>query len=419
VTRVEVKNGDRLVDLYRQFQAGKVRFLLAFRHPSPRDPLFLCQLMWNFLPRSARDAGVDLAEPTHFHFIYDRGIPLWMGQGIGWLFSKLGGTPIHRGKADLVGLRSARQLFANGLFPMAAAPEGHTNQHNEIISPLEPGIAQLGFWCAEDLQRAGRNETVVILPLGIRYYYLSPPWDGIDRLLASLEAQTGAAIDKGEGNPEAILYRRLYGVGCQLLLVMERFYQQFYKKSLGDKQGKEPPDTNEELRDRLQVLVNAALEVAEEYFGLRGKGDLQERCLRIEQAGWERIFRQELEEPGKLSELERGLADRVAEEADLRMWHMRLVESFVAMTGHYVRENPSVERFADTVLLLQKAVARIEGTGKFADAQLGPQRVVLTLGEPLCVSDRLAEYSANRRGARQAVTDLTRDLKQALEATIA
>jgi len=38
-----------------------------------------------------------------------------------------------------------RDLFANGKLPMTVAPEGATNGHSEIVSPLERGVAQLGF----------------------------------------------------------------------------------------------------------------------------------------------------------------------------------------------------------------------------------------------------------------------------------
>ncbi|RMD67952.1 MAG: hypothetical protein D6822_07755 [Cyanobacteria bacterium J149] len=50
-----------------------------------------------------------------------RGILLWAGQGIGWLYSHLGATPIQRGKLDRLGLKSARELFLNRNFPLAAA----------------------------------------------------------------------------------------------------------------------------------------------------------------------------------------------------------------------------------------------------------------------------------------------------------
>ncbi|HEY9845251.1 MAG TPA: 1-acyl-sn-glycerol-3-phosphate acyltransferase, partial [Candidatus Caenarcaniphilales bacterium] len=175
ITYIQGSNLGTLSELYRQFQAGQVRFLMAFRHPSADDPFCLASLLWQMVPREARQQRVFLQRPIHAHFIYDRGIPLWAGPWVGWLYSRLGGTPIHRGKVDRIGLRSARNLFANGSLPIAAAPEGATNGHNEIVSPLEPGIAQLAFWCIEDLLKAGRTEQVLIVPVGIQYRYVEAP----------------------------------------------------------------------------------------------------------------------------------------------------------------------------------------------------------------------------------------------------
>jgi len=56
---------------------------------------------------------------------------------LGWLLSRFGDS-IHRGKHLTDGLRTARDLFANGKLPMTVAPEGGTNGHSEIVSPLEP-----------------------------------------------------------------------------------------------------------------------------------------------------------------------------------------------------------------------------------------------------------------------------------------
>jgi len=84
---------------------------------------------------------------------------------------------------------------------------------------------------------------------------------------------------------------------------------------------------------------------------LQAQGSLIERCRRLE-AGWTYIYREDLQDGKALSPLDRGLADWIAEEASLRMLHMRLVESFVAVTGTYVLEKPTVERFAETALLM-------------------------------------------------------------------
>ncbi|MDY6941167.1 MAG: 1-acyl-sn-glycerol-3-phosphate acyltransferase, partial [Cyanobacteriota bacterium] len=376
LSQIEAENLDRLVRLYDRFQKGEIRLMLAFRHPNPKDPICLAHLVWKLLPQAARAQNVALRSPSHFHFIYDRGIPLWAGSVVEWLFPKLGGTPIQRGKLDLMGLRSARNLFANGEFPLAAAPEGGTNGHNEIVSPLEPGIAQMAFWCVEDLRDAGRSEEVVILPLGIRYSYLNAPWTQVDALLDRLEAQMQLE-PLAKSNAKGDRYDRLYRLGGQLLVVMERFYRDSYHRPFP----KEIhfPESNEELAVRVQTLLDEALNVAEEYFGIKPRGTVIDRCRRLEQAGWNRIYRQEFEKPDRISPLERGLADRVAEEASLRMWHMRLVEHFVAVSGSYVRENPSVDRFADTAILMWKTFEQIQGDTQ-PSPHLGAQNVCLTVG---------------------------------------
>jgi hypothetical protein len=97
------------------------------------------------------------------------------------------------------------------------------------------------------------------------------------------------------------------------------------------------------------------------------------------------------------------------------MWHMRLVETFVAVTGNYVIEKPTVERFAETTLLLWDMVTRIKGNSPFQRPSLGEQRVQMTVGQPLSVSDRFSVYQASRHGARQAVAELTQELQQSLE----
>lgn len=441
ISHIQADNVEALVELYQQFQTGKIRFLMAFRHPSSDDPLCMAYLVHHLVPQVARQQQISLQRPIHSHFIYDRGIPLWAGAHVGWLYSRLGGISIHRGKLDRVGLRSARNLFANGSLPMAAAPEGATNGHNEIVSPLEPGVAQLGFWCVEDLLKAERSEQVFIVPIGIQYRYVQPPWETLEKLLSKLEADSGleeeargarreGRAEEGLSPSEASLYRRLYRLGEHLLALMEEFYTRFYHQSLltastqvitsdpeKNSLGSKPP-SYKEFTIRLQALLDAALKVAEQYFDLQPNGSLIERCRRLEQAGWDWIYREDRKNIEALSPVERGLADRIAEEANLRMWHMRLVESFVAVTGKYVLEKPTVERFAETILLMWDMITRIKGGNPFHRPRLGKQWVQMTVGQPISVSDRWEAYQASRRSAKQAVADLTQDLQTALEGMI-
>lgn len=430
ISHVELTNGKDLVELFQQFQSGKSRFMLAFRHPSTNDPPCVAQAVWNEIPKVARQSGVKLSAPPHVHFVYDRGIPLWAGEAVGWLISHLGGTPIRRGRLDTQGLRSIRELFASGEFPIAAAPEGGVNGHNEIVSPLEPGIAQFGFWCVDDLQKSDRTEDVLIVPLGIQYRFHVAPWQKLERLLTQLEIDSGIQHPPSMTVPgltdgcqltadqETILYRRLHFLGEHLLGLMEDFYKTYYQQSLDlpADEGAEGSDWGEKhaIAPRLQALLNAALAVAEQAFGMKPKGSLTDRCRRIEQASWDRIYREDLQDLESLPAVKRGLADLVAEDANLRMWHMHLVENFVSVTGKYVADSPTVERFADTLLLLWKMITQIKGESKPLP-KLGKKYAVVTAGEPISVSDRWADYKSSRR---KAVADLTNTLQTSMEALI-
>ncbi|MEM6836106.1 MAG: 1-acyl-sn-glycerol-3-phosphate acyltransferase [Cyanobacteria bacterium P01_C01_bin.120] len=421
VKRLDIQGAERLIDLFQKFQAGEARFLIAFRHPSPDDAYCLMNLLWNELPKIGRQIGQPLSRTSHVHFIYDRGIPLWAGDWIAEFYSRLGGTSIQRGKIDRQGLKSARSLFADGQFPLAAAPEGANNGHTEVVSPFEPGIAQFGFWCVEDLRKASRHEPVFIVPLGIQYFYQDAPWQPLAALLAQLEAEMGIApaaeITSLPSNPAAIakaLYPRLVRLGQRLLVMMEAYYAEFFQISFDNAELSPASDVNE-FTARLNRLLDVSLQVAESFFHLQPKGSVIDRCRKIEQAGWDWIYREDLRPEKALSAVEYGLADRIAEEANLRMWHMRLVESFVAVTGDYVKSKPSVERFAETLLLLRDTVVRIKGENPFPRPALGEQIAYLAVGEPLSVSDRWPAYKDNRR---QAIASLTADLQTAVQALI-
>lgn len=418
INEVKIDNASELIELYDRFEQGQLRFMLAFRHPAVTDPPCITQLLWNQLPQIAQKQGKSLHSPVHAHFIYDRGIPLWAGEQVGWIVSHLGGTPIRRGALDRVGLRSIRELYLNGQFPMAAAPEGATNGHNEIVSPIEPGIAQFGFWCQEDLQKANRQEVVAIAPLGVRYFYRTAPWKYLDRLLSKLEVDSGfkttpsgslGLVNGVSPTPtqEADLYQRLSSLAEYLLSLMEEFYRKFYQQKL--------PTSTADLSTRLQKLLDAALQVAENAFGIQPNGKISDRCRRVEQAGWNRIYRDDLEELTELAPGVRGLADLVASEAQLRLWHMRLVETFVSVTGHYVAETYTVERFADTILLLWKMIAKLKGESDLKLPYLGQKWVQLTAMPSLYIADYWQQYQDNRR---QAVSQLTEDLQLALEKSI-
>jgi len=431
---IAVEEIGRLQRAMEQFQAGESRLLLAFRHPSLDDPAVLAHLLWCDLARAGRPAGSRdgrLFQPRpHAQFLYDRGIPLWAGAWMGWLLSHLGGCSIQRSKLDLPALRTARALLLDGPHPFAVAPEGATNGHNEVISRLEPGVAQLALWTADDLDKAGRSEGIQVLPIGVQYSFTESIWPAIEALLSELEAEVGLPPAASHATDPQQLYGRLFNLAERILSRMETFYREGYQqRSLP--RPPEPvvdpaaapsegalPDTNTLLGERLNRLMESALRVVEQALAVEPHGDLTERCRRLEQAGWDRLYPSSGANSNGSptpSALERGLAHRLAEETEQHLWHMRIVESFVAVSGRYVKDDPSQERFADTLLILWDTLCRIRGGNPERRPRLGPRQAHIRIGEPLAITPRLAAYRADRRGA---VAALTTDLQGRLEALI-
>ena len=171
------------------------------------------------------------------------------------------------------------------------------------------------------------------------------------------------------------------------------------------------PEEGLPLTQRIEAYRLHGLAKAEAHFHLRAVSTLQERCRRIEQAAWDRIYREELDQ---LSPLDRSLADWEAREADLQLTRMRLVEHFTSVSGQYVSEQPNFDRLAEMLLLVEEAIGWIEDRPWKGRPSLGPQRVEFNLSEPLPVADRLGDYRHNRR---RAVQDLTDELSRRLQPT--
>ncbi len=424
IKNIQIQNLERLTKITTEFKLGKVRYILAFRHPTIDDQFTLFHLLGMALPESCSEIKKFSA-----YYVYDRGIPLWAGEIVSYLYPRTGGIPIHRGKLDRQGLQTIRKFLLTGEYPIAISPEGGTNGHSEMVSALEPGVAQIGFWGCEDLQKAGRTEQVVILPVGIQYQYLDA-WPAIDRLLLDLENECGM--------PKLALlpqdrYARLYGLATHLMEFVDKHYQRFYGEDLASKASNLISGTNsgansgqnleqnlqntesQDLKDRLQKLLDQILHVAESNLGIKPNGTLVDRSRRLEQAGWDRIFRADVQ---TFSVLERGFADQIAKEANMSHWHLRIAESLTAITGNYVKSHPSSTRFAEMLLLIWRSLSRVKNQPFGKSPDLGDRSCSISIGEPILVSDYFGEYQSSRSAAKACVANITAKLQLALEQLI-
>ena len=216
--------------------------------------------------------------------------------------------------------------------------------------------------------------------------------------MASFERHLGIpSPDASQDNPETSSRDRLIQIGMNLLKALEQLERL-------------KPDPAQTFSERIDAYRRHGLAKAETHFGLRAVGNLQERCRRIEQAAWDRIYREGVDQ---LPPLERSLADWEAREADLQLTRMRLVEHFTSVSGHYISDRPDFDRFAEMLLLVEEAIGWIEDKPWKGQPSLGPQRVEVQLGRALPVRPRLNQYRSNRREAMQV---FMQDLEQALVA---
>lgn len=411
IRRIEVKGIEILVEHYRLFQHGKIRLIIAFRHPHVDDGALMAWLLGGAVRNAARDEAKQapaqrLPRRPFAHFVYDRGAPLWTGPFIGWLLPRTGAVSVFRGKIDSKGLEEIRSILLNAEQPLAIAPEGAVSYSERHAAPLETGIAHFAFWCVRDLRAATRNEDVVIVPLVPSYRHGKDVQKGLLRIAAYLERECGLRVSPDRPIPE-----RLRVAAESLFQRTERFYKRFYPETSVSIDGhgvdSASPDTEERPGDRflcaagrrVEDITEAALSAAERYLALPSTGEPIARVRRIEQACWDRIYREDIEDIDSLAPLDRALADRIARETSLTMRHLQLTDITVYLSELEIPNEAAPDELAEVASNLAGMVARLKGGDISATPHMGSRSVTYRIGSPISVGSRWEAYRDNKQKA--------------------
>jgi len=367
---------ERLVDAYREFYRGSARLLIAYRHASVHDPPVMSCLLSRLLPRAARRAHRRLGGLAHAHYVYGRGVTIWAGGGAAFLIPRIGALSVMNRRSDSQGVRAVREFLLDGPFPMALAPEGQVSYHNHALGPMEAGVARLGLWCAEELERRGREESVLLLPLAIHYRYPRHPGKTLQGIVERTASLAGLELPSAGSD-----YERLMGLTEQLVSRIEAFYTRFYPQHPGIVAAGS-------LQERIRGICETALRVPEHFMGLKPEGDLLSRVFTVRQRGWDYLFRGDLGPPGhrfraQAAPLERALADRVADEAYLQLRHNELVDVLEYVRTDYIAPGASQNRLIEYALNLADVVNRLMGGDISHRYSPRHKRVEVRVGEPL------------------------------------
>lgn len=370
---VSLLGADRAVEAFRDFQEGRTRLAVAFRHPYGDEPQLMAHALARSVPRAARKSGRPLPSRVHAHFVHGYEVPLWMGPFVRWLLPRSGAVPIHHVKVDKAGMARIRDLFLNGKYPLALAPEGQVSYTSESVPRLERGAELLCRWCLADLAKAGRTEAVRVLPVSVHYRYGRGGKRALKRTLRLLEAACGLETCS-EDSP----YQRLRRAAEAAVASAERFYAEL------DRPGRAPAGPEAEgsgsLNARFGAVVEAALRAGERILRLPSDGDAPRRFYRIRQVGWDRIYRNDLD---SLTPLDRALADRETAEAWYAMRHMELADLGSYLDFDALREDDPIERYIETADNYWDLTSRLRG-GNISDRLNFAQKdAVIVFGRPL------------------------------------
>jgi len=380
-----------LLQEYQQFAQGSSKLIIVFRHVHVHDAQVLFYTLNNLLPSYARAQKVRLANRPHAHFLYGRGVPVWGGKRLEWLFSRLGGIPVHHRKLDRNGLDVVRSYMLQGKYPIALAPEGQVTYHNQIVHELEPGFAHLCLWAQKDLQQKGLDQDVRILPISQYYQYGKTEQEKRKVLLSlikELQTETGMNIVFGDTLPHNV-QPVLASLGADLISRIEQFYTQYYGMSVckeeAAKGGAVPWECS---RRRIEGLVDALLRMQEQHYCIQHppKG-FTPRIYIVRLAGWNRIFVQGEAADSPESPLDVSLSEYLAAEAELYARHLEVVDLLAYFHPEYALESQDTNRHIEYLLNLLDAANRVQG------GTIGQRRhprscqVSLQVGEPLSLSD--------------------------------
>jgi hypothetical protein len=406
---IELRNAERLVAAFKNFQEGKSRLILAFRHPYGDEPQLLSLALDLALGREARRLGVRLPRAPHAFFLHDYAVPLWGGALIRWILPRTGALPVYHVKFDGAGLKRIRSALRSGEHPIALSPEGQVSYRAETLPRIESGTARLAFWCADELDRSLAPLPVVVLPISVHYHFDEKGMGDIEALVGKVEKACGIARLSAAAPSEArasfkarpqdpkergrALKDRLVALDLALLAHAESYY------------GLSPSPGHLGRNERHAALLEAALRRGEGIFGLRHEGDRITRVYRIRQEAWDRIYPEG--GLGALTPLGRLLADRRAGEAWYAMRHMELVD-----LGHYLDSDyiegrsgdgePSFGRLVESAYSLADLAQRLVGGDFGGRPSILRKKALIDVGEGLDLAARLGEYRKDGKAAIEA-----------------
>jgi len=294
-----------------------------------------------------------------------------------WVMQRLGAFSVDREGSDSRSMKQAADTLMRSRHPLTIFPEGNVYLENDCVTPFHDGAAFLALRAQKELLADG-DDVVWVVPVSIKTTYLTDVRPILKQQLDALAATLNVDIATATSPLDAL---RLVGIAAIHRNLKLR--------------GLDVPDTND-LRSQIERAAEQVLKPLE-------------AKLKIEPKSSDSLIDRVRKARRVIHEV-RTDADRVADHAAAATWADEAMLAFriISYSGQYVTEQPTIDRFAETIEKLTEDVCR-----KMIDP-IADRRAMVHFSEPI----DLRAYWQDKPKLRVAVAKLTSDLEQAVQAGI-
>lgn len=284
-----------------------------------------------------------------------------------WLMQRLGCFSIDRESTDRKAFKQAVNILQGEPQPLVIFPEGDVYHVSDRVTPFREGAAAVALAAAKRSKR-----TLVIIPCGIKFWYVDDPIDELHELMLQLEERFYL-----RPQPQQPLVDRIYRFAEAMLALKELDYLGHTRSG--------------SVKERVSGLTDAILSRLEDRHQLaKKKATTPERVKTLRQ----RIIQQDR---AAINDSERRMLNE-------QMDDLFFVIQLYSYPGDYLRQQPTIERLAETMDKFEEDVLGLD-----LPRVRGRRRAVVQFSEPISVqydsdnSNRVAELTTTMQTKVQAV----------------
>ncbi|NJR69675.1 MAG: 1-acyl-sn-glycerol-3-phosphate acyltransferase [Synechococcales cyanobacterium CRU_2_2] len=371
-------------DLARVKALNDDRVVLFPNHPTFREPVLVYGL------------SAKVGKPFYYMAAYE----LFNGL-VGKFFQSIGVYSIRRGLVDRASIKQTLELLIHPSCHLVLFAEGRCSFQNDRLMPFQPGGVQLAFQAMSKLfKHQGEVPDLYALPIAIRYHY-------VDKTIAEVVELTMVEVERALGMPEAVAAIASPAIVsaaaefASLAQVRDGRLRAIAERVLSDIEADYPdlrlsPAAQGSWNDRMGHLRQALLKRCEESLGLAVNQNqpVRDRAYRIQAA---------LRDLADTSPLPATLPPSLIRKSVERLLNLD------AIYEGYVEENPTPERFLDTLARFQREVFNLD-----EPPPKGLRKARMLIGEPINLKDWFEAYEGDRNDTIQAVTNHIQQAVQTL-----